>query len=97
MVSLESAFNAEQENDIIFAVTCTTEEIKIQMKPMTALVIQATVDDIHSASLVVMVYIMYSQALIGNVCPVNRVWLLILQNGKIAPQVLMPRGTYAAS
>ena len=60
LVSLESAFNAEQENDIIFAVTCTTEEIKIQMKPMTALVIQATVEadsDIHSASLVVMVYI----------------------------------------
>ena len=59
LVSLESAFNAEQENDIIFAVTCTTEEIKIQMKPMammTALVIQATVEadsDIHSASLVV--------------------------------------------
>ena len=42
LVSLESAFNAEQENDIIFAVTCTTEEIKIQMKPMTALVIQAS-------------------------------------------------------
>ena len=56
LVSLESAFNAEQENDIIFAVTCTTEEIKIQIKPMTALVIQVTVEadsDIHSASLVV--------------------------------------------
>ena len=61
LVSLESAFNAEQENDLLFAVTCTTEEIKIQMKPMNeALVIQATVEaadsDIHSASLVVMVY-----------------------------------------
>ena len=32
LVSLESAFNAEQEHDIIFAVTCTTKEIKIQMK-----------------------------------------------------------------
>ena len=28
LVSLESAFNAEQEYDIIFAVTCTTKEIK---------------------------------------------------------------------
>ena len=28
MVSLESAFNAEQEHDIIFAVAYTTEEMK---------------------------------------------------------------------
>ena len=35
LVSLESAFNAEQEHDISFAVTCTTKEIKIQMKSMT--------------------------------------------------------------
>ena len=28
LVSLESAFNAEQEHDIIFAITCTTKEIK---------------------------------------------------------------------
>ena len=35
LVSLESAFNAEQEHDILFAVTCTTKEIKRQMKSMT--------------------------------------------------------------
>ena len=35
LVSLESAFNAEQEHDIIFPITCTTKEIKIQMKSMT--------------------------------------------------------------
>ena len=35
LVSLESAFNAEQEHDIIFTVTCTTKEIKIQLKSKT--------------------------------------------------------------
>ena len=44
LVSLESAFNAEQEYDIIFAVTCTTKEIKIQNEVHDRGVIQATVE-----------------------------------------------------
>ena len=42
LVSLESAFNAEQEHDIIFAVTCTTKEIKNEVNDWG--VIQATVE-----------------------------------------------------
>ena len=44
LVLLESAFNAEQEDDNIFAVTCTTEEIKNTNEVHDRGVIQATVE-----------------------------------------------------